>query len=150
MMKKKEMNGLTVGAIRKLSQKRQPKKRQKVTGKRYVEFRPDTAYVCVRKGKDFTNEEEIETIYKNGDLKESLFYIFKHTDPNMERNVDVPLFEAVYKIGAHYKKTQKCQLKQAYINDDRTNYEKMWITLDDGSPYWVDRYAYSKEKQKRN
>lgn len=123
------------------------KKRPRVRAPRHVEFHPGETYKCIRPGVQFQNKTQVDALFKEKTLTEDMLYIFQHTDSFLQRNEQVPVYEAVYKIGTSYVIVQKGHLKQAYTNSKRTNYEDAWKVMDDESPYWVDRYAYPKEKQ---
>lgn len=122
-----------------------PKRAASSTG-RHVAWHSD-GYVCVREGKVFENRAQLDVAYKEGSLSEDVFYIFKHADPNTERNEEIPLYEAVYMCkGDGYIKAQKKHLKQAYCASQRNDTQRMRDILEDGTPYWVDRFIFCKEK----
>lgn len=50
--------------------------------------------------------------------------------------------------GYCYVRTQKRHLSLAYNNSKRTDRERIWDVLHDGSPYWVDRHAYVVENER--
>lgn len=114
---------------------------------RHVKWNPGQEYVCVREGVEMESELDLDHLYKTKQLKESLFYIFKNVDKNVERNEDVPLYEAVYSCAGRYYVVQKRHLKQAYANSKRNDIKQMWTILEDGVPYYVDRYAYCRQSQ---
>jgi hypothetical protein len=125
------------------------KKKHKVFHKekmRNVMFDP-THYNLLRAG-DLIIKSEAEIPSLND---EKHFYIFVHKDTNMHRNQDVPAFEAAYltKEG-RYLRVQKCHLRQAYSKCKRTDLTKMYDMMPDGTPYWVDRFIFSKESQRQS
>lgn len=109
-------------------------------------------YTCIREGtRTFTHEDTIHGLFLEGNLTEDLFFIFKHRDPNMERDPMVPKYEAVYKCefeGRHYFIcVQKQHLQQAYSKAGRTDVDRCDDLLEDGTPYYVDRWISCKRKQ---
>ncbi len=155
-----EMEGLLwsnevvfIGCIRDLCQTKKnaatnKPKRPRVSQPRHVLFHPGDMYECVRKGRQFATRAEIDETFKNGTLDESMFFIFRHVDANIQRNEHVPKYEAVYKVDNKYIQTQKSHMTQAYANSKRLDFEQIWTVYPDGSPYWVDRHAYRKEKER--
>ena len=148
-------DNITISELYTIVQKKKTRKRtsngvaKKTTVGRHIRWNPDTPpYVCIKNSEtNFANESEIDVAFKEGTLSTKHFYIFKNKDPQVVRNQNVPLYEAVYKCGSHFVMVQKCHLKQAYCNNGQTNCEHMWDILEDGTPYWVDRYAVCKKNQ---
>ncbi len=89
-------------------------------------------------------------MFANDTIDESYFYLFKHKDPKVERNQLMPVYEAVYYCtdGGYFIRVQKRYLKRAYAKKQRCDKSKMWLVLDDGTPYWVDRHAFCKQGQR--
>lgn len=120
-------------------------------GGRHVVWRAASLYRCIRPGtRTFANEREIDELYAAKALDEAHFWLFQHCDPQAKRSEITPLYEAVYKCGDDgcLVLTQKCHLMQAYVRAARTKSEAMWDVLPSGEPYWVDRYAFRKAKQR--
>lgn len=148
-------NGYTVGDIYQVVQRNMAKNKVKRKRKtdtttrkgRHVMWSPGTNYICVRKPEIILSGEEVETMFKSKQLHEKHFYIFKNNDPHVERNEEIPLYEAVYKRDNVYIKAQKCHMKQAYLNAGRTDNKKIWNILEDDTPYHVDRFAFCKQRQ---
>lgn len=140
-----------VGETTRLDQimKEPKKKKAKVSSKekmRNVAFDP-TNYNLMRAGNVVVaSETDIPSL-----CDEQNFYIFVHKDTNMHRNQDVPAYEAAYltKQG-RYLRVQKCHLRQAYSKCKRTDLTKMYSMMPDGTPYWVDRFIFSKESQRQS
>jgi hypothetical protein len=100
--------------------------------------------VLIKSGKPVAVEEDIV----HTDV--SYLYIFKNTDPGVERNPSVPLYEATFYCadrGGYHVRAQKCHLKRIYAQCGHTNRQLAW-NVDEitGVPYWVDRYAFSRMK----
>lgn len=137
--------------VNKKPKKKPTQKRPRTAGKkgRHVTFIPGPTYSCIREGsRVFSNELEIDELYKQKNLEESVFYIFRHTDVHLDRNEEIPVYEAVYNVNGTFVKAQKCHMTQAYVKSKRTKLDLMWSVVQDETPYWVDRYAFSKEKQR--
>jgi hypothetical protein len=151
------MMGLSVGDLKRLQCGR-PVQKPKMVGKRIaaatagrnVRWRNAHLYGCIRKGRVFAHQNEIDERYKNQALAEDDFWIFRHHDAQTARGEITPLYEAVYRVGEEERwfLVQKCHLMSAYVKAKRTRADLMWSLLDDGTPYWVDRYAHRKIKQR--
>lgn len=157
--------GFTVGDIYQVVQrsKTKPKKRKRslsasvdaaassssATEKksRRVTWSPGNKYICIKTPTTTSQQQEVEVAFKNKTLSEAHFYIFKNVDPHVERNEEIPAYEAVYKWSEAFIKAQKCQLKQAYLNDGRVDSKRIWEIMADGTPYHVDRFAFCKQRQ---
>jgi hypothetical protein len=101
------------------------------------------SYVLIKSGKPVAIEEDIAS------TDASYLYVFKNTDPGVERNPSVPLYEATFYCaeGGYHVRAQKCHLKRIYTQCGHTDRRLAW-TVDGatGLPYWVDRYAFSRMK----
>lgn len=121
---------------------------------RHVTWTPGVQYECVRKGtRVLTSEGELDELFskRSSDIHERLFFIFRNRDPSVERNANVPLYEACYACAdGRYLKVQKCHLKLAYTHAERTDAARAWDVDEHGVPYWVDRYAMCKMKLRVN
>lgn len=121
------------------------------TGKsisRCVVWTPNHLYTLVREGEPFKSQDVLVDTFKRGALKEEMLYIFCHNDPNLERNELIPKYEGVFKIGPKcFVRSQKSHLAQAYQTSKKTDVDHMWTIHEDGTPYWVDRYVFSKMGQ---
>lgn len=144
----------TIGDIRRVVDRTiQSKKRlrnkgpSKRTSARHVKWDLMPLYTCIRDGIPMESEHAIDTLFKEKRLTQEHFYIFKHMDSNVERNQEVPLYEAVYKCGSTYIKAQKCHLKQAYIHSGMMDSSMIWNILPSGVPYHVDRFCYARQSQ---
>lgn len=143
----------SIGDIKEVverAQKKRPRERNAKSGGgggRHVKWNPGQDYVCVRNGVEMESETALDHLFKTKQLTESLFYVFKNVDTNVERNEDVPLYEAVYLCGGRYYVVQKRHLKQAYANSKRNDVKQMWDILEGGVPYYVDRFAYCRQSQ---
>ena len=156
--------GLSIGELRGRQRQWRPALK-KVAGKRTkaatataaaghnATWRNAHLYACVREGGQvFAHEQEINTFYKSRQLEEAHLWLFKHKDARATRNEITPLYEAVWAIGPTDRRrwvlAQKCHLAFVYGRAKRTRTDAMWSVLEDGTPYWVDRFAYRKVKQK--
>ena len=111
---------------------------------RHVKWIPSTlGYIQIRQGRPLESVHKIDDLFKNDAVEESHFYIFKRDDAFLDRNEDIPLYEAVYKCGSTFYRVQKKHLSCAYRKMGRCNKASMWNILEDGTPYWVDRYCIS-------
>lgn len=146
----------TIGDIRKVVDRTiQSKKRlrttsagpSKRTSARHVKWDLMPLYTCIRDGIPVESEHAVDALFKEKRLTQEHFYIFKHNDSNVERNQEVPLYEAVYKCGTAFIKAQKCHLKQAYINSGKMESSMIWSIGVDGVPYHVDRFCYARQSQ---
>ena len=118
---------------------------------RCVVWQDTHTYTLVRKGdKIFSNEIAISECFKGEKMNENMLYIFRHNDPDVYRYGKTPVYEACLKCGTYYIKAQKCHLKQAYSNSGRTDIECKDKILDDGTPYWVDRYVEGKVRARES
>lgn len=119
------------------------------SGGRHVVWKMAPFYDCIRPGsKIYASDAEINEIYKQKLIDESYFWIFRHKDTRVQRSEITPLYEALYKrADGQYVIVQKCHLAQAYNRAKRTRHDQMWELVGD-DPYWVDRYAFRKTKQK--
>jgi hypothetical protein len=133
---------------------------------RHMEWRAGTGYKLIRKGIPITLAS-IDSLFEQGTLKEEFFFIFQHKDPEMNRNEDIPLYEAAFLCappntedpqrtweadeleGFRYIRTQKRHLEQAYNNSGRKDKTLMW-NVDEvtGAPYCVDRYAFRVQNER--
>lgn len=123
------------------------------TSSRHVAWTDEDAshYQLVRKGIPLANTAEADHLFETKRLEEAHFYLWKHNDPHLERNPSVPKWEATYYFEdrKQHARVKKCHLKVAYQGAQRVSHDEMW-TLDAQTrlPYWVDRYAFSKLKQR--
>ena len=153
----KFINGeaITIGEIKKFSveKKKRPRSSSTTTktSVRCVVWEHNNKYKLVRKGShQFINEMGINASFKDGKMKEPMLYIFQHTDPDVPRNAETPVFEACFKCGTYYIKAQKCHLKQAYSNSCRNDIERRGDIMPDGTAYWVDRYVEGRVKARES
>ncbi len=109
-------------------------------------------YALLRAGIPIRNEAEAAALFSNGTIEEEYFYLFKNTDPKVQRNQVIPVYEAAYYCsdGNYYIRVQKRYLKKAYAKKQRCDKSRMWDLLEDGTPYWVDRHAFCKQGQREN
>lgn len=116
---------------------------------RHVPWTPEDAshYELVREGIPLATTSDADRLFSNKEIDEAHFYIWKHTDPNLERNPNIPKWEATYYFEdrAQHARVKKCHLKIAYQRAGRVTHDEMWNV--NKLPYWVDRYAFSKLKQ---
>ena len=114
---------------------------------RHVVWRPGEKYTCIRQGRPIQDETHAKKLLDAHQTDESYFYIFRSVDPNVQRNPNVPKYEAAYFCSErnYYIRVQMCHLKQAYANAQRTDLSRAFSLMDDGTPYWVDRFAVSME-----
>lgn len=145
---------LSVGEIKQLtlhsqeSAKRLRPQIQKRESGRYVKWEPGGRYELKRSGRVWSSMDEISTAYAANKISEEMLCLFQNTDRRCERDPCIPVYEAVYELkDQHYVLVQKCHLKQAYSNSERTRRERGWDVLADGTPYWVDRWAFCREGQ---
>lgn len=130
---------------------------------RHVEFQPyqldthgRTTYELLRKGIDVEDENAIAALLRTdggAHLTEAHFYLFRHRDESLQRNATIPRYEAAYwcKAHEHFIRVQKSHLKPAYANAGRKDATR-WDDVDatDGTPYWVDRHAFRKQRQRES
>jgi hypothetical protein len=147
--------GFLIGELRHLHAKSPPpvKKPRQSRGKgegRHVVWRNAHLYRCVREGvgQSFASEKEIDVCYQNKQISEENFWIFRNDELNAQRSEEKPLFEVVYRCRDSWILAQKCHMMQAYVKAGRTKADQMWNLMPDGTPYWADRYAFRKTKQK--
>lgn len=138
---------------------------------RHMSWSAGTTYSLIRKGTVIT-EDDIDRLYDSDGLKESMFFIFKHRDPDQNRNEDIPLYEAAFlcappntanphedwkrrnkgaKLPLNYRyiRVQKRHLEQAYPNSERRDKSRMWdVDEESGCPYYVDRYAFRVQNER--
>lgn len=139
----------SIGAIRRAITL---KKRARATPKasstptiRLVRWTQQENYVCIQEGTVFHTCDTISQLYQKRELSLCNFFIWRNKDPNCTCPNDlIPKYEAVYKCvgpdgNTYYYKAQKCHLAQAYENAGRTGTDRMFETLEDDTPYYVDR-----------
>jgi len=133
---------------------------------RHVEWHMGWGYALIREGVPLT-EAALDAKFKRGELKEEMLFIFKHRDPEMNRNEDIPLFEAAFlcappntphpavtdlkKLPQNYRyiRAQKRHLDQAYSNSGMRDKARMWnVDETSGVPYWVDRHAFTIQNER--
>lgn len=122
---------------------------QGATSSRHVPWTAEDAshYELVREGIPLATPGNADRLFAAKEIDETQFYLWKHRDPNLERNPNIPKWEATYYFedrGQHAR-VKKCHLKNAYQRAGRVVHDEMWSV--DKLPYWVDRYAFSKLKQ---
>lgn len=119
---------------------------------RLVRWQTRDVYRCVRHGaRDFESEERVQTDAATGALRESDFYIFEHKDELVPRREMEPRYEAVMRVAkdggaAYYVLVKKDHLRRAYVASGRDDLEQAWTMMPDRTPYWVDRYAFGRER----
>jgi hypothetical protein len=141
---------------------------------RHMNWSAGATYVLIRNGTVIT-EDAIDALYDKNELNESLFFLFKHHDPDQNRNENIPLYEAAFlcappntanphedwkrhnnvvhgrKLPVNYRyiRVQKRHLEQAYPNSERKDKTRMWdVDEDTGCPYYVDRYAFRVQNER--
>lgn len=119
---------------------------------RHVAWKPNQ-YTLLRSGTPVSSTKDIDILYNQDAITENLFHLFKNTDDSLqsERDDTIPLYEAVYYVltpSPLYIRVQKKHLQMAYSKMDRADKSKMWDILEDGTPYWVDRYIFTKLGQR--
>lgn len=110
-------------------------------------------YCVVREGIAMEGREDADRLFERGELTEAHFYLFRHSDPEVERNASVPKYEAAYYFArtGEYARVKKCHLKVAYQRAGHTQHARIWdVDEATGVPYWVDRHAFSKMKQQKS
>jgi hypothetical protein len=119
---------------------------------RHVEWNPQN-YVMLKAGIPFQVKSDLDAIETK---TEDLFYIFRNKDPNVQRNVNIPRFEAAYfceQEGKYYR-VQKSHLKEAYAHEQKIDRTQIWdVDPKTNLPYWVDRFAFTnvaKAKQQKH
>lgn len=144
----------TIGSLHdRLKEKRkielQPAARSEYKKGRHVKWQVDN-YELIKQGKPIASTKQIEELFSSGQLvDESHFCIYRHVNYKlMERNQNVPVYEAVYWLAneERFVKVQKCHLKHAYAVLGKNNVQLAYTVEEDGVPYWVDRFLYSKIK----
>jgi len=142
------------GGARK-KHKPEAQQQQKTPGSRHVRWDPGTTYELVRAGAPWRTTQDIDDAHRRGALTEAHLCVFRHSGA-IDRNADVPKYEAVHMIAGNatggapqYVRAQKCHLHQAYTNSGRADMRCAWALGDDGLPYWVDRYAFCRVKQRQ-
>lgn len=114
--------------------------------KRQIKWNPNGHYKCIKDSERvMQNMDEINEITNPC---EQDFCIYMNEHECASRDKDVPLYEAVYKCrDGTFVRVQINHLKAAYTAAGKKDVKKAWdINEQDGLPYWVDRYAYSKIK----
>lgn len=117
---------------------------------RHVTWTPDDIYELLHQGTAVQNETEIFELHQQRRLTPAYFYIFKHKDGRLARNVDIPVYEAVYWCieSQRYVLVQKRHLRAAYAAVSQNKREHMYdIDAATGKPYWVDRHLFCVLKQ---
>ena len=146
----------TIGDIDKRVNCRKRKKPAAVTPKRtrgtgrHVTVVPDS-YTLIREGKPLESTSVIDTLFAQGSITESLFFLFRRTEDEelIERNDTMPVYEALYLCGGNrYVRVQKKHLEMAYRQLGRSEKARMWDIMSDGTPYWVDRHCFTKMGQR--
>lgn len=141
-----------IGSFREFAEVKKAKKLQKekktLRKSRHVLFQT-VNYQLLRAGVPVANEEKLNQLFSADQIEESMFYIFKNIDSNCTRGPNIPLYEACYLIadGNYFILAQKKHMKRAYSKLGRSEAKNMWLILENGLPYWVDRHAYSKQAQ---
>lgn len=119
-------------------------------GGRHVKWNPES-YDLIRPGKTTYTLAEIDALFHQGQVEESLFYIFRHQNQTMKRNETIPLYEAVYQCtDGSYIKAQKKHLTMAYRKAGRCRKAHMWDIQKDGTPMCVDRHCFSMMGQRES
>jgi hypothetical protein len=121
---------------------------------RHVVWDPNPHYILVRAGIPIRNEQAADALFKEDTITEAHFYLFCNKDAKVQRNSDVPVYEAAYFCTdtRYYIRVQKRYLKRAYTKLKRTNRTQSHEILSDGTPYWVDRHIscmMAKQQPKR-
>jgi ATP-dependent Zn protease len=123
-----------------------PPKKQKITKAkmRNVEWIHYHKYTQVKAGIPMETEAQIKLLFENKEINEDHLYIFRNNDPAVQRNIVMPLYEAVYWCNERkqWLIVQKSHLKIAYKNAGKTARSSMWNMDSINVPYWVDRYAF--------
>lgn len=148
----------TIGQIRENVPEPKLKRRKKPPtggggggGGRHVKWQAGHAYICIKESPMvFQSVKEIDKLYLDKLVSEEFFSVYKNTDPNVNRNETIPLYEAVYKCanGMTYK-VQKKHLKMAYGNANKLDNSKAWTFVEKDVPYWVDRFIFTRLANKR-
>ena len=110
---------------------------------RHVTWTPGDVYLLLCKGIPVRNEAEIFELHQQKRLTPAYFYIFKHKDALLQRNVHIPVYEAVYWCceSNHFVLVQKRHLRAAYAAVSQNKRDHMHdINVTTGYPYWVDRH----------
>lgn len=118
---------------------------KKHTG-RHVAWDP-SHYQLIQAGNVLNAISDIDRLASEGAIEYSLFHIFICRDI-CERNDTLPRYEAVYQCNQTYYRVQKKHLEMAYRKLGRCEKARMWDILNDGTPYWVDRYCFTKMGQR--
>lgn len=144
-----DVNSTTVGELKCKFRKRRKQVSTVPKKSRHVEFIPGDQYQVIRLGTPIS-EDELVTLFQTQELQESMLYIFQHTDVEVVRNPHIPKYEAafLYKGSGIYIRAQKRHMEQIYQNANRPKVkEKLWEMCDDGTPYYVDRFAFSAQRK---
>jgi hypothetical protein len=121
-----------------------PREKKEFTKKRQIKWEPHTHYKCIKEStRVMKNIDEINSITFP---QEEDFCIYINTKECASRDRDVPLYEAAYKCqDGTLIRVQINHLKRAYTQSGKKDIKRAWeVDEDSGIPYWVDRYAYSK------
>ena len=110
---------------------------------RHPTWRAEASYTLVRAGEPLDSIETLRRLAAHGELRlERHVYVFRLSDPTAGRNVHMPLFEAVHRVAGRWVLAQKGHLHAMYRQAGHTDRARAWGVLEDGQPYWVDRYAF--------
>jgi len=118
---------------------------------RHVQWKPDKEYTILRAGVSFENDTALAEAAQQDALEESHLFLFIHMDPQQPRSDGVPRYEAVFyckQPTPHYVRAQKGHLNRIYTKMGRVDHNQCWNIEEDGTPYWVCRYAFCKQKQR--
>lgn len=128
-----------------------PSKKRKTTTQtpgaigRHVRWNPHPNYALVREGSEVIQDEtHIQTLHRDGALTMEHMCLFKHRDVHLERNAQIPVYEAAYWCAAlgYYVLVQKRHFVGIYNVSKRRDRTRKWDILDGGDPYWVDRHLF--------
>jgi len=149
------LDATTIADLETIILKKQLKQNKSTPTKtrgRHVKWDP-SMYTLIRKGQALQNTANIDVLFSEKNVEESLFYIFRHKNATMERNETIPLYEAVYYCDGFYVRVQKKHLTMAYRKAGKCRKARMWDIEEDGTPFCVDRHCFSmigqRESKKR-
>jgi len=125
-----------------------PAKRVKVKmAGRHVRWNRGDDYECMVQGREFANATELDAAWASRTIALTDMYLMRHREAEAlgKRSQLNPQWEALYYLREerHFVRVQKCHLRYVYDREGRTNKNLAWTMLNERSPYWVDRHAFS-------
>jgi len=130
--------------------KKRNREKPKVSHKTKDEWQPGKSYRCVQEGEPLPDRQMAKKLFQSNDLEPKYMYIFANVEPQ-KVNEDTPRFEAVFYASFEGKffTLLKEQLRKIYEKLGRNDLTKAHL-VEDGLPYWVDRFIVSETLRDAN